>query len=635
MGIVTVRPTASKPYTLGSWALAGGAGNLPDTLNDDSDLTYAYLSAPSRTKETIATFDMDDLVDGSDVPSGAKIKGITYRAKVLQIAPAGGSSFLTQRLVLIFEIWEEVVEYLHDGDLGDFITDIFALFHHPPVPTPPGNASATWQILQKTFPSKPSGGEWTVDIINGLTFAIGRADAQAVQTRVSEYYLDVEYNEAPEVEILGPTETRVLADAVTTNADATLTSATGDFSARDVGATITGTGIPGGTTIASINSATSVELSANATATATGVSVTIVRKVIAKTTRPIVTIAYSDVEDDPMAAVRFRIFTADQTALGSFDVETTPPIAASAGVGNWILGPNTTQWLCPVDLPDNDYVVFAQVKQQWDVPNVEHKSQWDAYDFTMDVEGPAKPDVVVTNDPVNNWNQINISVADNDPPAETYNIYRSDNAGISYDLIWSGWQWPADETTGAASIIDYLAPANQNALYIVKGYTTLGTIKVASDASDPVGVIPATNEFWLKSPLAPSLNQAIGWMDDSPGETQDQGIYYPLVADGVRAYPIVLNGPLRGIQGDSKLLFLDANDETWEKFKAIRAANHTLLLQFPTGEQHWIRLKGDAKWTWHTGGTTHVDFRILEWGYIEVKAPKDPTAPANAQSVVI
>ena len=68
---------------------------------------------------------------------------------------------------------------------------------------------------------------------------------------------------------------RQVTDGVTTNTDATVTSATAAFTAADVGASISGTGIPAGTKIASINSATSVELTANATASATGRTFTI------------------------------------------------------------------------------------------------------------------------------------------------------------------------------------------------------------------------------------------------------------------------------------------------------------------------------------------------------------------------
>ena len=68
---------------------------------------------------------------------------------------------------------------------------------------------------------------------------------------------------------------RVVTDGATTNSSATLTSVTGAFASNDIGAPISGTGIPAATTIIAVNSTTSITLSANATATATGVTVTI------------------------------------------------------------------------------------------------------------------------------------------------------------------------------------------------------------------------------------------------------------------------------------------------------------------------------------------------------------------------
>lgn len=69
--------------------------------------------------------------------------------------------------------------------------------------------------------------------------------------------------------------TRSVADGVTTSGDATVTSATAAFAATDVGRPIAGTGIPDNTTITTINSATSVELSQNATASGTDITITI------------------------------------------------------------------------------------------------------------------------------------------------------------------------------------------------------------------------------------------------------------------------------------------------------------------------------------------------------------------------
>jgi hypothetical protein len=70
---------------------------------------------------------------------------------------------------------------------------------------------------------------------------------------------------------------RTPTDGVTTNLSTTVTSATAFFTQSDVGATITGTGIPGSTTIASVTNATTAVLSAPASAPGTGISFTITR----------------------------------------------------------------------------------------------------------------------------------------------------------------------------------------------------------------------------------------------------------------------------------------------------------------------------------------------------------------------
>jgi hypothetical protein len=65
------------------------------------------------------------------------------------------------------------------------------------------------------------------------------------------------------------TAVRTQASVGTTNTSAALTGPANTFSQRDVGAPITGTGIPAGATILSVTSGTAATLSANATATGT------------------------------------------------------------------------------------------------------------------------------------------------------------------------------------------------------------------------------------------------------------------------------------------------------------------------------------------------------------------------------
>jgi len=63
---------------------------------------------------------------------------------------------------------------------------------------------------------------------------------------------------------------RTVSDAVTSNNSTTLTSASANFTAADVGKSIAGTGIPPGTTIQSYTNATTVTMSNSATADASG-----------------------------------------------------------------------------------------------------------------------------------------------------------------------------------------------------------------------------------------------------------------------------------------------------------------------------------------------------------------------------
>lgn len=74
-----------------------------------------------------------------------------------------------------------------------------------------------------------------------------------------------------------PSAVRTVSDAVTTSSSKTLTSATAKFTQADVGALVDdgGTAITTGTTIASVESATSVTMSANSKAAGTGIDLTI------------------------------------------------------------------------------------------------------------------------------------------------------------------------------------------------------------------------------------------------------------------------------------------------------------------------------------------------------------------------
>lgn len=78
---------------------------------------------------------------------------------------------------------------------------------------------------------------------------------------------------------------RIVTDGVTTTGSKAITSAAAGFGAADVGAAISGSGIPAGTTIAAVSSTSTATLSANASATGTGVAL-VVGQALATATYP-------------------------------------------------------------------------------------------------------------------------------------------------------------------------------------------------------------------------------------------------------------------------------------------------------------------------------------------------------------
>lgn len=545
MTFITRRPTSTiQP---GAWALTGGA-SVHSILADDNEASYISTSNRSQLLSQFAVVDIADLTT-TDIPAGAKIKAVTLKIKVKQVAPSGGSSFLSD----IIRFYGEVVEEVTKISIFGVLSGIFRLFFSFPCPTPRSGGTPVFEtVTVRTWNNRPSGGEWTLDAINAQTWKLGRSDVTGSNSQVAEMYIVIEYNEAPVVTITGPASP------------------------------------------------------------------------ITDTTRPIVSTIYDDPDGDPQEAIRFRVFTAAQTLLPAFDVEETPPVAQSPGPGGWIVG-QTTQWLVDTDLPNGDYVVYAQVRQAW-TSGIDHVSTWDAWPFTVNVPGPPVPTLVATPNNVGNWTQLDLAIGGLDPETETYTVYYSDDGGITEDVVWGGWQIPVDEN-GLATLIDYLPPLNVARWYRTRGYRTIGSIKVASAPSDWVQATVNQLEFQFTDPLTPSFNMAAGVMGDSPSIERPQLAVNVLTAEGDTSYKVIVNGTPGALEGEMELLFIDADSSLWDKFEAMWRTGHTVLWRWPTGRSVWIKFGKRIEWDWRTDGATGVDFRIPTVPYYEVEPPVDPGLP--------
>ena len=102
--------------------------------------------------------------------------------------------------------------------------------------------------------------------VDPATLTIGRALPQVLEN-------------VDELDALVASLTRTVTDGVLVDEDETVTSATASFAAEDVGASVSGTGIPAGTTIASVTNGTTVELSVAATDDVDPATLTFIRKV--------------------------------------------------------------------------------------------------------------------------------------------------------------------------------------------------------------------------------------------------------------------------------------------------------------------------------------------------------------------
>ena len=139
-----------------------------------------------------------------------------------------------------------------------------------------GTSGTAQAVLLKTLSPGMLVAKVAVIVTQGFENTADAVLATAANTHTTASVGDnesaTEYSAAAEINGLG---LQSFSDGAT-NTNTTVTSATAAFTAADVGNGISGTGIPSGTTIASVQSATSVTLSAAATATATGVTISIV-----------------------------------------------------------------------------------------------------------------------------------------------------------------------------------------------------------------------------------------------------------------------------------------------------------------------------------------------------------------------
>lgn len=184
----------------------------------------------------------------------------------------------------------------------------------------PGGGGAGMSLVNVTSATADSDGAWpaTLYINNGDgTWGTGPVIRMQVTPMAGTTFAVGDYWAEKNGTTIGDGTTRTVTDGVL-NSTTTITSASAAFVAGDVGAKVTGTGIPVNTVIASRTNSTTVVLSHAATATATGVHITIVTQVTYDLYFDVGAIQYEKVGCSGGVPGTYLITTAWPWTIGSF-----------------------------------------------------------------------------------------------------------------------------------------------------------------------------------------------------------------------------------------------------------------------------------------------------------------------------
>lgn len=342
---------------------------------------------------------------------------------------------------------------------------------------------------------------------------------------------------------------------------------------------------------------------------------------ITDTCRPTVTWTYASPQSDPQQAYRVAIYTPAQVALAGFEAFTTTPTQSSG----WLLG-DATAWTLNSDITNGTWYAYVQAQQRWDGTGT-YESAAASGSWTQAIVGAAVPVLQsVAYDRTYNRTQASFVPGGVSPATVAFRLETSRDGGP-----WGpvrGGVLVAASGMGTVSLYDYEAPLNVESRYRVLAYSQTGGLYFASATySSELGATPVQNVAWLKDPLNPALSTVfpIATVGDSVTRQKIQGVF-PVLTGGPSAYKVVVTGPQYGVEGTYTLVFHQNQPaDYWAAFQLLDATGHTLLVQYPTGEQHYIvfgpgSVGQDQQSSWDINLSTNKRrYTFVTVSYTEVK----------------
>lgn len=331
-----------------------------------------------------------------------------------------------------------------------------------------------------------------------------------------------------------------------------------------------------------------------------------------------VTWTYTDPQSDPQQAFIVRVFSSDQYTAAGFD----PMVSPAYDESGWMLGEDLA-WTMNRDVVNGTYRAYVRVQKVW-LGAGTYYSDINYTEWVQAVSGAPIPVLTGVFEPAFNRVRLTVVPSTSNPSTVGYTIEVSHNFGLTWGPVRGAVQLAAN-AMNPVTVFDHEAPLNRTIMYRALGFRQVGDARYPSDEfSNVVSVVPEITEFWLKDPLAPGMNAVLpirAQGNDQPKRPRARGVFEPLVAEGYEARKVVVLGPQYGVEGTLALVFTERFQPTlWEKFNALYDTGRTLLLQYPTGEQHYISLGGDLAWTWDLD-VTNVRYRFASVSYTEVTKP--------------
>lgn len=348
------------------------------------------------------------------------------------------------------------------------------------------------------------------------------------------------------------------------------------------------------------------------------VTVTAPTGTVTTTCRPTVAWSYTQPDANPQAKYWVVIYTAAQVAASGFVPFVSTPLQSSG----WVFGTDL-QWTLNSDITNGTYYAYVQVGQTWPGAG-DFISPYASINWTQSIAGA--PNAVLSSavfDTIYNRVTLQLTQGGSSPATAAFAVQCSRDSGITWGPVRGGLL--LTNTGGTLTVYDQQAPLNVPSQYRVLAYGQTGSLLFAAAGySNVLTVTPTGSTFWIKDLMDPTMNTPlpVKYQGDQVTQRRIQGTF-EVLSGNLTTQKLVVNGPMYGIEGTLTLIFHSRQPvDYWAAFRRADQSGHVLLMQYPSGEQHFVMfgpgaVGSDMTWTYEY----QPNYREVTVSYTEVAEP--------------